>query len=113
MKRSALIAAICGIAFAAFGEDYTYGFNFSFSPSREKLGVRMETKDEGGSKVANFEVADVKDGKVISKFSIPALAWHRKVVDLPGLDGEYEITMDLDGVKRMIKPFQDAYEQGH
>ena len=99
MKRSALIAAICGIAFAACGEDYTYGFNFSFSPSREKLGVRMETKDEGGSKVANFEVADVKDGKVISKFSIPALAWHRKVVDLPGLDGEYEITMDLDGVK--------------
>lgn len=86
-------------ASAAAGKEYSYGFNFSFSPTREKLGVRMETKDPDGPGVANFKVADLKDGKVISTFSIPARAWHRKEVDLPGLDGEYEITMDLDGAE--------------
>ncbi len=84
---------------SAVAEEYTYGFHFSFSPSRSKLGVRMETKDPDGPKVAKFEVTDVKDGKVLTTFSIPARAWHRKIVDLPELDGEYEITMDLDGTK--------------
>ncbi len=95
----ALGMALALAALAVRGEEYTYGFNFSFSPSRAKLGVRMETKDPDGPKVANFKVADVKDGKVIATFSIPARAWHRKIVDLPELDGEYEITMDLDGAE--------------
>ena len=100
MKRAALrlcLAAACAVLSGVCAAEYTYGFNFSYSPTRGKLGVRMETKDQAGEKTASFTVSGVADGKEIAGFSLPAREWARTIVSLPELDGEYEIAMTLDG----------------
>ena len=105
--RLVFAVALTGVSVVR-AEDYSYDFKFSFSPSREKLGVRMETKDPTGEKTAKFKVSDVKTGKVVKTFTMPAKAWVRKLVDVPGLDGDYEIAMEVDG-----KETKQRFERHH
>ncbi|MBP5232552.1 MAG: hypothetical protein J6333_04030 [Planctomycetes bacterium] len=87
------------VAFAARGGEEAPTFNFSFSPSRSQLGVCVETDGQAGAPVAAFKVTDVQDGRAVVAFTMPAKAGARKLVKLPALDGEYEIAMQLGGVK--------------
>lgn len=102
MKRLCLETAVLVLLAAvspARGEGGGYGFDFSFSPSRSQLGVWMRPENPDDGTTAEFAVSDVKDGKVVKSFTLSTKPHSLVRVDLPELDGDYEITMKVGGAE--------------
>ena len=106
MKRLCLETAVLVLLAAvspAQGADGTYGFDFTFSPSRSQLDVRMAPENPREGMTAEFKVSDVRDGKVVATFTSSADPHVWTSAKLPELDGDYEITMkvgDAEAKKR-------------